>query len=201
MGMVMHRAALSSPGSSLDSLNSTDCAYPRLYPDTGGKTYERPTTAYHDSKATYDLSRSAWSNDSVKYPIEHSIVENKPYDGMKYDSHVPKNYVDAKCYETVRYHEVSSAAAKYHEAIPKYSELQTKPYDLPKYPENSLKYPTDVSNPSKSYACVHSQYYSAPEGYTVHEENEYQTQAVSTHSFYPYISASMAQPPYYMGPR
>ncbi|KOX79193.1 Transcription factor Sox-9-B [Melipona quadrifasciata] len=199
MGIVMHRATLSSPGTSVDSTNSSDCTYPRLYPDTGIKTYDRPT--YHDSKVSYDLSRSAWTTESGKYPVDHSIVESKPYDAMRYESNVAtKSYVDAKCYETVKYHEVS-AAAKYHETIPKYSELQAKPYDLPKYPENPLKYPTDVTSPSKSYACVHSQYYSAPEGYTVHEENEYQTQGVSTHSFYPYISASMTQPPYYMGPR
>ncbi|XP_003492594.1 transcription factor SOX-10-like [Bombus vosnesenskii] len=199
MGIVMHRATLSSPGTSLDSTNSSDCTYPRLYPDTGIKTYDRPT--YHDSKTSYDLSRSAWSADTSKYPVDHSIVESKPYDGIRYESNVAaKSYVDAKCYETVKYHEVSTAA-KYHETIPKYSELQTKPYDLPKYPENPLKYPADVTSPGKSYACVHSQYYSAPEGYTMHEENEYQTQGVSTHSFYPYISASMTQPPYYMGPR
>ncbi|KAK9297720.1 hypothetical protein QLX08_008646 [Tetragonisca angustula] len=199
MGIVMHRATLSSPGTSVDSTNSSDCTYPRLYPDTGIKAYDRPT--YHDSKASYDLSRSAWTTESGKYPVDHSIVESKPYDAMRYESNVAtKSYVDAKCYETVKYHEVS-AAAKYHETIPKYSELQAKPYDLPKYPDNPLKYPTDVTSPSKSYACVHSQYYSAPEGYTVHEENEYQTQGVSTHSFYPYISASMTQPPYYMGPR
>ncbi|XP_006624174.1 transcription factor Sox-8-like [Apis dorsata] len=202
MGIVMHRTALSSPATSLDSTNSSECAYPRLYTDTGIKMYERPT--YHDNKINYDVSRSSsWSNDTSKYPADHSIVESKSYEGGRYESNMAKScYVDAKCYETVKYHhEVSAAAAvKYHEAIPKYSELQTKPYDLPKYPENPLKYPADVTSPSKSYACVHG-HYSAPEGYTVHEENEYQTQGVSTHSFYPYISASMTQPPYYMGPR
>ncbi|CAK9796700.1 Transcription factor Sox-9-B [Anthophora plagiata] len=193
MGIVMHRTTLSSPGTSLDSTNSSDCTYPRLYPDTGIKTYERPI--YHESKTSYDLSRSAWPpTESNKYPVDHpSILEG----GKSYESNMAKSYVD------VKYHEVSTAA-KYHEQpVPKYSELQTKPYDLPKYPDSPLKYPTvtDVTNPSKSYACVHSQYYSAPEGYTVHEETEYQTQGVSTHSFYPYISASMTQPPYYMGPR
>ncbi|KOC68739.1 Transcription factor Sox-9-B, partial [Habropoda laboriosa] len=178
MGIVMHRTTLSSPGTSLDST-------PRLYP-------ERPT--YHESKtSSYDLSRSAWPpTDSNKYPLDHlSIVDG----GKSYESNMTKSYVD------VKYHEVVSTAAKYHEQpVPKYSELQTKPYDLPKYPDSPLKYPTvtDVTNPGKTYAC---QYYSAPEGYTVHEENEYQTQPVSSHSFYPYISASMTQPPYYMGPR
>ncbi|XP_078034877.1 uncharacterized protein LOC144468933 [Augochlora pura] len=182
MGIVMHhRGPLSSPGTSLDSTSSSDCTYPRLYPDTSLKTYDRPT--YHETKATYDLSRSSWPGDAAKYPVDH---EGKPYEP------------NAKCYETVKYHEV--ATAKYHDPVPKYSELQAKPYDLPKYPE-TLKYPGDVTSPSKSYACVHSQYYSAPEGYAMHEENDYQTQPVTTHSFYPYISASMTQPPYYMGPR
>ncbi|XP_076680512.1 uncharacterized protein LOC143375386 [Andrena cerasifolii] len=187
VGIVMHRTTLPSPGTSLDSTNSSDCTYPRLYPDTGAKTYDRPT--YHESKPTYDLSRSSWPGDPTKYSLDH---ESKPYEPN------PKSYADAKCYEAVKYHEVS--AAKYHEAVPKYSELQAKPYDLPKYPD-SLKYPADVTNSTKSYACVHSQYYPAPEGYTVHEENDYQTQGVASHSFYPYISASMTQPPYYMGPR
>ncbi|XP_053988421.1 transcription factor Sox-8-like [Hylaeus anthracinus] len=187
MGIMMHRTTLPSPGTSLDSTSSSDCAYPRLYTDPGIKPYDRPT--YHDTKTTYDLSRSSWPSDPTKYPIDH---ESKPYEPNA------KSYMDAKCYETVKYHEV--AASKYHEAVPKYSELQAKPYDLPKYPE-TLKYPTDVTSPTKSFACVHSQYYSAPEGYTVHEENDYQTQGVSTHSFYPYISASVTQPPYYMGPR
>lgn len=182
MGIVMHRTAVTCPGGSLESANASNCTYPRLYPDTGIKTYDRPT---------YDLSRSAWSCDPSKYPIEHHVAESKPYDGMKYEPNVAKGYGDAKSYETV----------KYHEGAPKYPEVQTKPYDLPKYPESQLKYPTDVTSPSKSYACVHSQYYPAPEGYTVHEENDYQTQAVSAHSFYPYISTSMSQPPYYMGPR
>ncbi|XP_076756312.1 uncharacterized protein LOC143426619 [Xylocopa sonorina] len=199
MGIMMHRAAISSPATSLDSTGSFDCTYPRLYPDTGIKTYERPT--YHDGKTSYDLSRSTWASDSSKYQVDHPTAEGKPYEDMKYESNVAKSYVDAKCYETsIKYHEIATAG-KYHETVPKYSELQTKPYDLPKYPESPLKYPMDVTSPSKSHAYVHSQYYSAPEGYTVHEENEYQTQGVSTHSFYPYISASMTQPPYYMGPR
>ncbi|XP_076633328.1 uncharacterized protein LOC143347739 [Colletes latitarsis] len=187
MGIMMHRTTLPSPGTSLDSTSSSDCAYPRLYTDTGIKPYDRPT--YHNSKATYDLSRSSWPSDPTKYSIDH---ESKLYEPNT------KSYVDTKCYEAIKYHEVSTS--KYHETVPKYSELQTKPYDLPKYPE-TLKYPTDVTNPTKSYACVHSQYYSAPEGYTMHEENDYQTQGVATHSFYPYISASVPQPPYYMGPR
>ncbi|XP_026671832.1 transcription factor Sox-8-like isoform X2 [Ceratina calcarata] len=191
MGIMMHRTALSSPTTSLDSTGSFDCTYPRLYSETGIKTFERPI--YHDGKASYDLSRSSWPGDSNKYQSDHSVAE-KPYEDTKYESNV------AKCYETVKYHEVSSAA-KYHETMPKYSELQAKPYDLPKYPENPLKYPMDVTSTSKSHAYVHTQYYSAPEGYAMHEDNEYQTQGVSTHSFYPYISASMTQPPYYMGPR
>ncbi|XP_034180791.1 uncharacterized protein LOC117604613 [Osmia lignaria lignaria] len=198
MGIVMHRTTLSSSATSLDSANSSDCTYPRLYPpDTGMKTYDRPS--YHDTKSTYDLSRSSWPNDSAKYPMDHPM--DKPYDGTRYEASVAKSYVESKCYETVKYHDVSTVP-KYHETIPKYSELQAKAYDLPKYPD-SLKYAADVTNPTKPYACLHSQYYSAPctEGYTVHEENDYQTQPVSSHSFYPYISASMSQPPYYMGPR
>lgn len=199
MGIAMHRTPLSSSAASLESTNSSDCTYPRLYPpDAGIKTYDR--SSYHDGKSTYDLSRSSWSNDSTKYPMDHAM-DGKPYDGARYEANMAKSYVDAKCYESVKYHDVS-AVPKYHEAIPKYSELPAKPYDLPKYPD-SLKYAADVTNPTKSYACLHSQYYTAPctEGYAVHEENDYQTQAVSSHSFYPYISASMTQPPYYMGPR
>ncbi|KAG7209962.1 hypothetical protein KM043_011551 [Ampulex compressa] len=201
MGIVMNRGALPSPGTSLDTSTPSECTYGRLHSETAVKAYDRPT--YHEAKATYDLARTAWSNEAIKYPDSQTKL---------YESNA-KAYVETKCHEVVKYHEVSAtkyhevSAMKYHEAVPKYPDLQAKPtYELPKYPEakvytEGLKYPADMAAPNKSYACVHGQYYPPTEGYAMHEENDYQAQGVSAHPFYPYISASMGQPPYYMGPR
>lgn len=222
MGIVVHRGGLPSPSTSLNPASAaTDCAsYARLYPDAGVKAYERAATAYHEPKSTYDhhLTRPVWVNEAAKYPAaDHP---NKAYDATA------KSYAEAKCHEvakyhhemtSTKYHEMATGGTKYHHEPAKYPDLQAKAYDLPKYPDkgypDSLKgHPTEMSGAAKaSYACVHGQYYptaaavaaaaAAAEGYAVHEENDYQPQGVSTHSFYPYISASMAQPPYYMGPR
>ncbi|XP_014472356.1 PREDICTED: transcription factor Sox-8-like [Dinoponera quadriceps] len=187
MGIIVHRGGLPSPGTSLDSTGSDCTSYARLYPDAGVKAYER---AAYEPKSTYDhLARPGiWVNEAAKYPVDHP---NKGYDA--------KSYAEAKYH-----HEVASS--KYHEmtagGTTKYPELQSKSYELPKYPE-SKGYSAEMSGAvtKAPYACVHGQYYPAAEGYAVHEENDYQAQSVSSHSFYPYISASMAQPPYYMGPR
>ncbi|XP_012057893.1 PREDICTED: transcription factor SOX-8-like [Atta cephalotes] len=223
MGIIVHRGGLPSPGTSLDSsASSSDCTYARLYPDAGVKAYERPT-AYHEPKSSaYDLARPVWVNETVaKYPaVDHP---NK----STYET-TTRSYAEAKCHEVAKYHHEMTGTKYHHEMIgtkyhhhhesaaTKYPDLQTKPYDLPKYPEakgypDGLKYSTEMSSSTAvaaaaakaSYTCVHGQYYPTAEGYTVHsEENDYQPQSVSTHpSFYPYISASMAQPPYYMGPR
>ncbi|XP_014612515.1 PREDICTED: transcription factor Sox-8-like [Polistes canadensis] len=194
---------------------SSDCSYSRLYPDTEAKIYERPT--YQDTKNTYDLSRASWSiNETIKYPMDHHPTnKTSSLDSTnKYDVNM-KNYTEMKCHETMKYHQVSPtkchdiATSKYHtESIPKYSESQiSKPYDLPKYPDaksytESLKYQSDMMTTNgKSYACIHGQYYPTPEAYTMQEENDYQTQTMPAHTFYPYISATMSQAPYYMGPR
>lgn len=202
MGIIMHRGGLPSPGTSLDSPGSSDCTYTRLYPDaTAMKTYERPV--YHEPKSTYDLSRPVWVNEAAKYPVDHST---KPYEPTA------RSYAEMKCHEVAKYHETNTkyhevATAKYHhETASKYPDLQTKSYDLPKYTEtkgypDSLRYSTEMSGAAKPYTCMHGQYYPAAEGYAVHEENDYQSQSVASHSFYPYISASVTQPPYYMGPR
>ncbi|KYN28284.1 Transcription factor Sox-9-B [Trachymyrmex cornetzi] len=201
MGIIVHRGGLPSPGTSLDSsASSSDCTYARLYPDAGVKAYERPT-AYHEPKSSaYDLARPVWVNETVaKYPaVDHP---NK----STYET-TARSYTEAKCHEVAKYHHEMTGTKYHHEmvgtkyhhhhesAATKYPDLQAKPYDLPKYPEakgypDGLKYSAEMS--------------SGAAGYTVHgEENDYQPQSVSTHpSFYPYISASMAQPPYYMGPR
>ncbi|EFN81539.1 Transcription factor SOX-8 [Harpegnathos saltator] len=200
MGIIVHRGGLSSPGTSLDSPGTgPDCtSYGRLYPDAGVKAYER--AAYgHEPKSTYDhLARPGiWVNETAKYPADHP---NKP---TAYDA-TAKSYAEAKCHEVAKYHH-EMTNSKYHEMTAggtKYPELQAKSYELPKYPETK-GYSTEMSSAAAKapYACVHGQYYPAAEGYAVHEENDYQAQSVSSHSFYPYISASMAQPPYYMGPR
>lgn len=185
MGIIVHRGGLPSPGTSLDSTGTgADCtSYARLYPDASAKAYER--TAYgHETKSTYDhLARPGiWVNETTKYPADHP---NRAYDATA------KSYAEAKYH-----HEMATGGTA------KYPELQSKSYELPKYPE-SKGYPAEMSSAATKapYACVHGQYYPAAEGYAVHEESEYQAQSVSSHSFYPYISASMAQPPYYMGPR
>lgn len=224
MGIIVHRGGLPSSGTSLDSpAGSSDCTYTRLYPDTSVKAYERPATYHEPKSSAYDLARPVWVNETVaKYPAaDHP---NKPYETTA------RSYTEAKCHEVAKYHH-EMAGTKYHHEMTgtkyhhhheptaaKYPDLQTKPYDLPKYPEakgypDGLKYSTEMSSGAAAaaaaaavkapYTCVHGQYYPTAEGYTVHsEENDYQPQSVSSHpSFYPYISASMAQPPYYMGPR
>ncbi|EZA48830.1 Transcription factor Sox-9-B [Ooceraea biroi] len=212
MSIIMHRGGLSSPGTSLDSSASpSDCTYARLYPDTGVKTYERPSTYHEPKSSTYDLARPVWVNETVaKYPTAADHPGKQTYE--------TRSYAEAKCHEVAKYHEMTGTRSYHHHeptAI-KYSDLQAKSYDLPKgYPEakgypDGLKYPAEMSGVTAaaaaaktSYTCVHGQYYPTAEGYAVHgEENDYQSQSVSSHpSFYPYISASMAQPPYYMGPR
>lgn len=221
MGIIVHRSGLPSPGTSHDSsAGSSDCTYTRLYPDANVKAYERPATYHEPKSGAYDLARPVWVNETVaKYP-DHP---NKP----TYET-TARSYAEAKCHEVAKYHEMAGAkyhhemtGAKYHHhhdpATTKYPDLQTKPYDLPKYSEakgypDGLKYSAEMSGAAAAaaaavakapYTCVHGQYYPAAEGYGVHgEENDYQPQSMSSHpSFYPYISASMAQPPYYMGPR
>lgn len=198
MGIIVHRGGLPSPGTSLDSTGAaSDCtSYARLYPaDSGVKAYERATYG-HEPKSTYDhLTRPGiWMNEAAKYPADHP---NKTYDA--------KSYAEAKCHEVVKYHH-EIVNSKYHEMTAggtRYPELQSKSYELPKYPETK-GYSSEMSGAATKapYACVHGQYYPTAEGHAVHEENDYhQAQSVSSHSFYPYISASMAQPPYYMGPR
>lgn len=204
----MHRGGLSSPGTSLDSsASSPDCTYGRLFPDTGMKTYERAPTYHEPKSATYDLPRPIWINETVtKCPV----VTTADHSGKP--TYETRSYAEAKCHaEVSKYHEMTRSYHHHDSTAIKYSDLQTKSYDLPKsYPEakgysDGLKYSTEMSGVTAktSYTCVHGQYYPAAEGYTVHgEETDYQSQSVSSHpSFYPYISASMTQPPYYMGPR
>ncbi|XP_020288942.1 transcription factor Sox-8-like isoform X2 [Pseudomyrmex gracilis] len=230
MGIIVHRGGLSSPGTSLDSSasSSSDCTYARLYPDIGAKSYDRSANYHEPKSGAYDLARSVWVNETVaKYP-DHSN-KTTAYETAAVRSYGAEA---VKCHETAvaKYHEMTAGTKYHHEMVgakyhhhhhhhesatsAKYPELQAKPcYDLPKYPEargypDGLKYPAEMSDATAaatkaSYACVHGQYYPAADGYAVHgEDNDYQSQSVSSHSsFYPYISASMAQPPYYMGPR
>ncbi|KAL6421763.1 hypothetical protein ACFW04_010953 [Cataglyphis niger] len=213
MSIIMHRGGLASPGTSLDSTaGSSDCSYTRLYPDAAVKAYERPAT-YHDpaKSSAYDLARPVWVNETVaKYPAADHLGKST------YET-TSRSYAEVKCHEVAKYHHEMTGTKYHHHHEPavttKYPDLQTKSYELPKYPEtkgypDGLKYPAEMSGAAAAvkapYACVHGQYYPTTEGYTVHsEENDYQPQSVSSHpSFYPYISAaSMTQPPYYMGPR
>jgi len=210
MSIIMHRGGLSSPGTSLDSsASSSDCTYTRLYPDTSVKTYERPSTYHEPKSSAYDLARPVWVNETIaKYPATADHPGKPAYE--------TRSYAETKCHEVAKYHEMTGTRSYHHHepAAIKYSDLQAKSYDLPKgYPEakgypDGLKYPAEMNGVTAaaaktSYTCVHGQYYPTAEGYAVHgEENDYQSQSVSSHpSFYPYISASMAQPPYYMGPR
>ncbi|KAF7388894.1 hypothetical protein HZH66_010031 [Vespula vulgaris] len=109
---------------------------------------------------------------------------------------------------TNKSHEIVTLG-KYNETISKYSESPDgKSYEIPKYNDvksynESFKYPNDIMTTNgKSYACIHGQYYpNITETYTVQEENDYQAQTMTPHTFYPYISATMSQAPYYMGPR
>ncbi|XP_063980493.1 transcription factor Sox-9-B-like [Diachasmimorpha longicaudata] len=190
MTILTHRSALQS-SVSLDSPGSSDCSYSRLYSDISTKSYER-SVPYPDPSKSYELQKSYVDT------IKCSDHQNRTYEALpKYDL-PPKTYSDPKC------HDVQNI--KYSESSTRYPELQVKAYDtLPKYSDakgyqESLKYP-EMPSTAKSYACVHGQYFPAPEAYSVHDDNEYQSQSVTTHSFYPYISASMTQPPYYMGPR
>ncbi|XP_066594771.1 transcription factor Sox-8-like isoform X2 [Prorops nasuta] len=170
MSISMNRGSLPSCNSNLDTGGSGDCGYGRLYADNTAKSYERPI--YHDPKSTYDLSRSSWTAENIKYsPNEHIA---KPYEipPIKYEPTM-KSYIDMKRHE--------AAGPKCHEAISKYSDLQTKSYELPRYPESktyqdTLKYSGDIAGASKNYTCMHSQYYSTPENYSMHEENDYQPQ-------------------------
>ncbi|XP_033211474.1 transcription factor SOX-9-like isoform X2 [Belonocnema kinseyi] len=190
----------SLPLTSLESASSSNCSYSRLYTESSKTSpryqpYERPIAPYGSdlpSKSYQDLSRGTYP-EAAKCPVEHY---SKPYELSE------KTYPDPKYLET---------SSKCLENGLKYPEVQSKSYDLsrsyelPKYPETktypeNLKFP-DASSPSKPYACVHGQYYPAPEGYPVHDESDYQPQTVPPHSFYPYISPPMTQPPYYMGPR
>lgn len=227
MGIIVHRGGLSSPGTSLDSpAGSSDCTYARLYPDTGVKVYERPVTYHEPKSSAYDLARPVWVNETVaKYPA--ADYPNKPtYETTARSYAEAKCHEVAKYHHemagTKYHHEMTGTKYHHHHESTtgtKYPDPQAKPYDLPKYPDakgypDGLKYSAEMSSGAAAaaaaataakapYTCVHGQYYPTAEGYTVHgEENDYQPQSVSSHpSFYPYISASMAQPPYYMGPR
>lgn len=191
MNIIAHRNSLPS-SVSLDSTGSSDCSYSRLYTDNSSKSYDRPIP-YSETNKAFELSKSY--GDTLKYPEN----QNRIYDSIpKYD--IPdKTYLDPKCHDT--------QSSKYANNAPRYpADIQAKNYEaLPKYSEpknypESFKYP-EVTGTAKSYACHHGQYYPAPETFTVHESNEYQSQSMPAHTFYPYISASMAQSPYYMGPR
>ena len=197
MSILTHRSSL--PLTSLESASSSNCSYSRLYSESSKSNpryqpYERPVVSYSDStsKSYQDLSKGTYP-EVVKCPVEHC---SKPYESSE------KIYPDPKYLET---------SVKYPESGVKYSDVQSKSYDLsrsyelPKYPEtktypDNLKF-SDSGSTTKPYAYVHGQYYPAPEGYPVHEENDYQPQTIPPHSFYPYISPPITQPPYYMGPR
>ncbi|XP_024937689.1 transcription factor Sox-10 isoform X2 [Cephus cinctus] len=168
----------------VDTTGSTECTYGRIYPEMS-KPYERPVGSYPDTSKNTSFELSKSYADAIKYPVDHhkSYASEKPYESLPKYELPGKAYAEPKCLES----------------LPKYPELQPRTYELPKYPEN-LKY-SDMAATTKSYTCVHGQYYPASESYVSHEENDYQSQGVPTHTFYPYISASMTQPPYYMGPR
>ncbi|XP_051170957.1 transcription factor SOX-9-like [Leptopilina boulardi] len=199
VSILTHRSSL--PLTSLESASSSNCSYSRLYSESSKtnpryQPYDRSIVSYNDStsKSYQDLSKTTYS-EAIKSPIEHY---SKPYELTE------KNYSDPKYLE-------STTTIKSLENGIKYPEVQSKTYDLsrnyelPKYPETktypeNLKF-SETTTTTKPYAYVHGQYYPAPESYPVHEESDYQPQTVPTHSFYPYISPSMTQPPYYMGPR
>ncbi|XP_008559241.1 sex-determining region Y protein [Microplitis demolitor] len=179
------------PSAPLDS--PTECAYTRIYPpDSPNKSYERPLA--YESQKPFEL-----------HPKYVESLKCTDHQNCTYE--VPKYELPSKIYPDPKAHDVPT---KYPEPGPRYPELQSKGYgpEVSKYPEvksyspsdAAFKYP-EVTNAQKSYACMHTQYYPAPDAYSVHEDNEYQSQTMPTHSFYPYISASMAQPSYYMGPR
>ncbi|XP_034939094.1 transcription factor Sox-9-B-like [Chelonus insularis] len=190
INILAHRNSLQS-SVSLDSASSSDCSYSRLYPETPSKSYDRSLT-YSEPNKHFELSKSYM--ETFKYPD----LQNRPYETL------PKYELSAKTYPDPKCHDLQNP--KCSDSSPRYSDLQAKSYEsLPKYTEpknysESFKYP-EVTNSTKSYTYVHGQYYPAPETYSVHEENDYQSQNMTTHTFYPYISASMAQSPYYMGPR
>ncbi|CAD6244339.1 GSCOCG00013352001-RA-CDS [Cotesia congregata] len=151
-----------------------ECTYPRIYPDSS-KPYER-SLAYEPQKG-FELH--------PKYveSLKCTDHQNCGYEGPKYE--LSKNYPEASRHPELQ---------KNYEEISKFPEMKVSGYS------EAFKYP-EVANTQKSYPCMHSQYYSAPDSYTVHEDTDYQGQSMPAHSFYPYISASMAQPSYYMGPR
>ncbi|XP_012271640.1 transcription factor SOX-10 [Orussus abietinus] len=115
---------------------------------------------------------------SVYQDPAKSLDQPKPFEALpKYDlpGFSGRNYPSGKCLQANPQRFEGD-----HDLPPRYSE---------------------VAGPvTKSYTCVHGQYYPPQEGYPC-EEGEYQAQGVPARSFYPYISASVAQPPYYMDPR
>ncbi|XP_046736573.1 transcription factor SOX-9-like isoform X2 [Diprion similis] len=224
--MLAQRIVPSSSSFDSPTGSTGDCGYGRLLYHETGKAYDRPTTycAGNPSRTYVDppMVPSALSP-PVKFPQppDHDKVytEKEAYEGQmqppKYE--LPKAYPDSKRQDLLhaRYHHHHHHHHHHrHEengGVPKYVEPQPRAYDLPKitdtmkaYPEN-FKYPHDSSATMKpSYACLHSDYYPL-EGYaTVHGDGDHQPQGIPPgHSFYPYVTAtaSIAQPPYYMGPR
>ncbi|XP_043676319.1 sex-determining region Y protein-like [Vespula pensylvanica] len=185
---------------------------------------------HHNNNNNNNSNNNNNNNNSNSNSNSNSNNNNtsKNYDSTsKYDVNM-KNFNDVKCHETMKYHhnhnhhhhhhhQVPSTnksheivtLGKYNETISKYSESPDgKSYEIPKYNDvksynESFKYPNDIMTTNgKSYACIHGQYYpNITETYTVQEENDYQAQTMTPHTFYPYISATMSQAPYYMGPR
>lgn len=185
MNIAAQRGALQST-SSLDSAGSSDCSYSKIYPETG-KSYERSLPYQAEPIKSYELPKSYV--ESIKCPLDH---QSRSYESLeKYEIPAAKTYIEAKSHQVPSSSRYPQLPARTYEA--KYAESKNYP--------DGFKYPEVGNSANKSYACVHAQYYPAPEAYPIHEDNEYQSQGMPAHSFYPYISASMTQPPYYMGPR
>ncbi|XP_046466999.1 uncharacterized protein [Neodiprion pinetum] len=226
-GMVLAQCIVPTTTSFDSPTGSTgDCAYGRLLYHEAGKAYDLPTSYYAANPSrTYGDPSMVPSNlpPPVKFPQrpDHDKVyaEKQAYDGQaqppKYE--LPKTHPDSKRQDLLHARYLHHHHHHHHHrheengGVPKFVEPQPRAYDLPKitdamktYPEN-LKYPHDSSAAMKpSYTCFHSDYHPL-EGYAAaHSDGDHQPQGVPPgHSFYPYVTAatSIAQPPYYMGPR
>ncbi|KAK0169731.1 hypothetical protein PV328_010373 [Microctonus aethiopoides] len=185
--VLVHRST-SQSSMSLDLPGSSDCIYSRLYPEVINKSFEH-SIPYPDTSRPIELTKP--NMETLKF----SNLQNRTYESIPKYELSTRTYLDSKCYNIQNSKEYGS----------KYPEVQTRTYDsLPKYLDTknytgNFKYPETTSS-AKSYTCVHSQYYPTPEAYSTHE-SDVQNQGMSTHTFYPYISASMAQSSYCMGPR
>ncbi|XP_043281451.1 transcription factor Sox-8-like [Venturia canescens] len=205
------RGSVPSTGSSLDSLDS----------NYGNKLYQHETTSKYDRHLSYhdeigvkgfELGKLRQLEPSKRPGTVEGHEPPRSCEALSNKYNLTPPLTPASSLVTKAYVETKSSLHQHHHhyhqmtSAPRYSHQHTnKPYEQsasPRYSE-SFKYPEVVSPPGKSYACVHAQYYPAPEVYpSLHEENNYQAQPMSPHSFYPYIAAgSVPQSPYYMGPR